>query len=105
VSDFDTKLPSTRVLCDILENMRKCYETRNFSHLMGLIEEAQYWADRMESALEAAGDLVYLETQRLRAKSEIRDLNKQRSSLKLEVQKLELEKRELESETADPASP
>lgn len=41
----------TRYLCDVLDEMRKCYKTRNFSHLCGLIEEAQTLANRMEAAL------------------------------------------------------
>lgn len=38
-----------RYLCDVLDEMRKCYKTRNFSHLCGLIEEAQTLANRMEA--------------------------------------------------------
>jgi len=41
----------TRYLCDVLDEMRKCFKTRNFSHLCGLIEEAQTLANRMEAAL------------------------------------------------------
>lgn len=41
-----------RTWCDTLESMRKCYETRNFSGLLGLIEEQQDMANRMEQALE-----------------------------------------------------
>ena len=33
--------PWNRTLCSVLEEMRKCYETRNFAVLPGLIEEAQ----------------------------------------------------------------
>ena len=33
--------PWSRTLCSVLEEMRKCFETRNFSPLHGLIEEAQ----------------------------------------------------------------
>ena len=40
-----------RFLCDVLEEMRACYKTRNFSYLLGLIEEAQTLGERMESAL------------------------------------------------------
>ena len=41
-----------RTWCDTLKAMRKCYKTRNFSGLLGLIEEQQDMANRMESALE-----------------------------------------------------
>lgn len=43
-------MPS-RYICDVLEEMRKCYKTRNFAYLEGLIEEAQTMANRMEAAL------------------------------------------------------
>lgn len=40
-----------RTLCSVLEEMRKCYETRNFAPLRGLIEEAQTYGNRMEAKL------------------------------------------------------
>lgn len=40
-----------RYLCDVLEEIRKCNETRNYSYLLGLVEEAQTLANRMEAAL------------------------------------------------------
>jgi len=43
--------PWNRTLCSILEEMRKCYETRNFAQLHGLIEEAQTYGNRMEAKL------------------------------------------------------
>jgi len=45
-----TSIPN-RTLCDILDNMRKCVETLNFSYMNGLIEEAQVAGSRMEAAL------------------------------------------------------
>lgn len=63
-----------RTLCDILENMRKCHDSRNFSYLPGLIEEAQYRAQRMESAIYVAGGFAHLEERRVKLKDEIREL-------------------------------
>jgi len=40
-----------RTLCDVLQEMRICYKTRNFAPLMGLIEEAQTYGNRMEAKL------------------------------------------------------
>ena len=40
-----------RYLCDVLDEMRTCFKTRNFSFLLGLIEEAQTLGERMEAAL------------------------------------------------------
>ena len=63
-----------RTLCDILEDMRKCHKTRNFSYLPGLIEEAQYRAERMESAIYTAGGMANLEERRAKLKDEIHKL-------------------------------
>jgi hypothetical protein len=59
-----------RSLCDVLEEMRKCYETRNFAPLMGLIEEAQTRANRMEAGLNDQKDIARMneEWHELRAK-------------------------------------
>ena len=46
-----------RTVCDVLEEMRKLYETRNFSSMLGLIEEAQSMANRMEAALDDKRDV------------------------------------------------
>ena len=63
-----------RTLCSVLEDMRKCQQTANYSPLSGLIEEAQVLGNRMESALSD--------------KSDIRKWSKQRHDLKVEIKKL-----------------
>ena len=40
-----------RLLCDVLDEMRDCTKTLNFSYLLGLIEEAQSLGSRMEAHL------------------------------------------------------
>ena len=47
-----------RTLCDVLEEMRKCHETRNYASLLALVEEAQSMANRMESGLADKKDLI-----------------------------------------------
>ena len=42
---------TNRVLCDVLEEMRKSLETLNLGYMAGLIEEAQSMANRMEAGL------------------------------------------------------
>lgn len=64
-----------RTLCDVLNEARKCYETRNFSYLLGLIEEAQVMGNKMEAALFDQNDLKY-------AQKELKKVNE-----KLEKQK------------------
>ena len=45
-----------RTLCEVLSEMRQCYETRNFCSINGLIEEAQSMANQMEAGLEDKAD-------------------------------------------------
>ena len=45
-----------RTLCAVLDEMRRCYKTRNFAPLMGLIEEAQTYGNRMEAKLSDVQD-------------------------------------------------
>lgn len=45
-----------RYLCDVVEEIRKCYKTRNFAPLLGLIEEVQTMANRMEAAVNEKAD-------------------------------------------------
>lgn len=52
-----------RSLCDVLEEMRKCFETRNFAPLLGLIEEAQSMGNRMEAGLSDKKDLAKLQAE------------------------------------------
>ena len=66
-----------RTLCDVLEAMRKCYETRNFSYLPGLVEEAQDMGNRMESSLYD--------------KDDYRRIQKRLKELRAEQEKLEAE--------------
>ncbi len=40
-----------RTLCNVLEEMRKANDTRNYSYMAGLIEEAQSMANKMETGL------------------------------------------------------
>lgn len=74
----------TRYLCDILADMRKAYETRNFSYLLGMIEELQYRANRMESRIEDISSVESLEIQRLALRAEIKELKAERRKLKAE---------------------
>lgn len=76
---------SNRTLCSILEEMRKAHETRNFSYTLGLIEEAQSAANRMEAALQDKNDLEYY-------RRDLRDLKKEIKKLRAEKEKLEDEK-------------
>lgn len=73
-----------RTLCDILEEMRKCYKTRNFSYIMGLIEEGQSAGQRMEAALWDQHGVTGLREERKKLKQEIKDLEQTVDKLKQE---------------------
>jgi hypothetical protein len=62
-----------RTLCDVLEEMRKCHETQNYSYLLGLIQEAQSYGNRMEGKLQDIKDLKNL---RLRQKELVKEIEK-----------------------------
>ena len=71
-----------RYLCDVLEEMRQCVKTQNYSYLPGLIEEAQSMGNRMEAKLHEINDLNSL-------RKDIKELEEKRNKLKEEVEKKE----------------
>jgi hypothetical protein len=74
-----------RYMCSILEDMRKCYKTRNFSYLKSLIEEAQYRANRMEDRLERIRDVESMERRRDQIKKELKELEEKKDGLDVQV--------------------
>ena len=46
----------SRTICDVLEEMRKCNETRNYAPMSSLIEEVQIMGNRMEAKLSDRRD-------------------------------------------------
>ena len=65
-------------MCDIFTEMRSCVKTLNFSYLIGLIEEAQSAAARMEARIADMKDHKWL----LR---DIKDLKEKKQKLKDDV--------------------
>lgn len=78
---YDYAYPN-RTLCSVLDDMRKAVETLNFSYMKGLIEEAQYLADKMEAALADQKDIRKLSEDRSALKKEVKLLTKQVEQLK-----------------------
>jgi hypothetical protein len=70
-----------RYMCSILDDMRKCYKTRNFAYLESLIEEAQYRANRMEDRLERIRDVESMERRRDQVKKELKELEEKKDGL------------------------
>ena len=67
-----------RSICDVLSEMRKCYETHNFAPLLALIEEVQSMANRMEAALADKKDVKEWTVERDKLKDELEKLHSQK---------------------------
>jgi len=80
-----------RHICQALEEMRACYETRNFAALLGLIEEVQSMANRMESGLEDNRDLKKLTEDRQRLSEQVDKLRAERDKLQPPAVEIEWE--------------
>ena len=68
-----------RLLCTVLDEMRDCVKTSNFSYLSGLIEETQSLGNRMEAHLYDMKDHD-------RLLDDIRDLKKKKKKLEKTVE-------------------
>jgi len=75
-------MSTNRHICSVLDEMRDCTKTLNFSYLLGLIEETQSLASRMEAKLYDIKDFERLH-------KEIKDLKKKRKNLEKKVVALE----------------
>ena len=71
-----------RLLCAVLDEMRDCVKTTNFSYLPGLIEEAQSLANRMEAHLYEIKDFNRLH-------KDIKALKKKKKKLEDKVEEVE----------------
>ena len=74
---------ANRYLCSVLDEMRECTKTLNFSYLLGLIEEAQTLASRMETKLFEIKDFERLH-------EDIAKLKKQKKKLEEKIEELEV---------------
>ena len=73
---------TNRYLCSVLDEMRECTKTLNFSYLLGLIEEAQTLGSRMEAKLFEIKDFEHLH-------KDIAKLKKQKKKLEDKIDELE----------------
>jgi len=74
---------ANRYLCSVLDEMRECTKTLNFSYLLGLIEEAQTLGSRMEAKLFEIKDFEHLH-------KDIAKLKKQKKKLEEKIEELEV---------------
>ena len=86
-----------RTLCDVLDEMRKADQTKNYCGLLGLIEEVQRYGNRMESALSEHKSLHEISEQKALYKKEIRDLEAKLDKLDSGIKEAELKIKELTS--------
>lgn len=78
-----------RYLCHVFEEMRKAHETRNFSYLPGLVEEAQCMGNRMEAALDDKKDLSRYARKVSELKAEKKELEGKLKDLRSMVEGME----------------
>ncbi len=67
-----------RLICSVLDEIRECHKTRNYSYLVGLIEEAQVLANRMEAKLYTIKNFEYLEQSVKELKAEQKKLEQEK---------------------------
>ena len=67
-----------RTICGVFEEMRSCNETKNYSYLLGLIEEAQSMANKMESKIDSIKNFEDL-------KDKYKELEERKNDLKKDI--------------------
>ena len=67
-----------RTICGVFEEMRSCNETKNYSYLLGLIEEAQSMANKMESKIDLIKDFEEM-------KDKYKELVERKNDLKKDI--------------------
>lgn len=81
-----------RTLCGVLEEMRDLDKVKNYSGLLGLIEEAQSLANRMEGAISAKKDIAKWMEERDDLKREMKELTNEYNQLHEKVTRLKKER-------------
>lgn len=85
-----------RYICSVLEEMRSCYKTYNFGAMIGLIEEAQSLANRMESVIEDKNDYERYRRECSSKQKEYLKLRDKIEELESYIEKLESKKSKIE---------
>ena len=66
-----------RLVCNVIEEMRVCSKTRNYSYMDGLTEEVQTLVNRMEGKLLDNKELGELDERIREAKTELKRLKQE----------------------------
>ena len=86
-----------RYLCSVLEEMRDCCKTNNFSYLPGLIEEVQSMGSRMEASLYDKRDLSRVEAELEKARKKLEKTEKRIEEKKANIKRLKKETAEAQA--------
>jgi len=78
-----------RTWCDVLEEIRKCFKTHNYSLIPGLVEELQTFGNRMEASLHDNRDLLEARVELKKLKGEYKDLEAKKDLLEENINLLE----------------
>lgn len=65
---------TNRTMCSILENIRAMDKSKNYSALLGAVEELQWAAERMEAAIADVKDINNLKEHRAELRDEVKKL-------------------------------
>ena len=71
--EIEDNMPN-RLVCNVLEEMRNCSKTNNYSYLDGLIEETQSLVNRMEAKLFDMRDIKCLNDEIQKKREEVNRL-------------------------------
>lgn len=52
------EIKNTRFICDVIDDIKKADETKNYSYLKGLLHEARVYSEKMENGLDLNKRLV-----------------------------------------------
>ena len=80
-----------RTACDVLEELRECNKTRNFSPILGLCHELQIMCNKMEAGLYDQKDIQKIAEKKSKLKEELKELEKRKKELESVVGKVEAE--------------
>jgi len=80
------KIMTNRYFCTVIDEMRSCYKTRNFSIVMGLLEELQSIGNRMEAKCGDINDANRYLDEVKELKREIKSLKRKRDKLKRKIE-------------------
>jgi hypothetical protein len=87
---------ANRYVCTVIEELKTCNRTRNYSYMLGLLEEMQSMVNRMEAALEDKADLDMYRKQAKEKKTKV-------TALQEEIKLLEAKRDELKLLPAEEA--